>query len=111
MRKITKEAARAFTLGRKFKKANTQVCSGMMLLHGNLIAEWGKDNELFISCAGWNTPTTRERINGLLTHLGFPFALFQKDFALFESKDGKELDPSGWFSVSLEGGFTQVARS
>lgn len=33
-------------------------------LHGNTIAELSADG-LFITSAGWKTPTTKERLNGL----------------------------------------------
>ncbi len=70
MRKITEQACYAFENGAVYKNGNTFVRDGQMLLHGNVIAEW---NSLFntmnktinITLAGWNTNTTRERLNGL----------------------------------------------
>ena len=68
MRKITSNAIAAFNSARNFKDGNTEVQSGdgitHLLLHGNAIAR--KDSTgLSINLCGWNTPTTRERLNGL----------------------------------------------
>jgi len=74
MREITRQAIQAFTYNRNFKKSNTKVkyscrenypsswkCE--LFLHGNLIAY--KDcHGFFISSAGWQTVTTKERLNG-----------------------------------------------
>jgi hypothetical protein len=67
-RQITENAVRAFLLGDNFKQSNTEVhadCTGVrMYLFGNLIAN-RVGNRLQITTAGWNTATTRERLNGL----------------------------------------------
>ena len=68
MKKITEQAVSAFKSDRSFLSGNTQVRknNGMteLLLHGNVIAK--KDcGDLWINLCGWNTPTTRERLNGL----------------------------------------------
>ena len=69
MRKITKEAVDAFINCVNYKNSNTEVLtigpdSSMMLLHNNLIAS-KTPNGIKVSLAGWNTPTTRERLNGI----------------------------------------------
>ena len=67
-RQITGNAVQAFLLGDNFKQSNTEVhadCAGVrMYLFGNLIAN-RVGNRLQITTAGWNTTTTRERLNGL----------------------------------------------
>lgn len=67
-RQITENAVRAFLLGDNFNQSNTTVqadCTGVrMYLFGNLIAN-RVGNRLQITTAGWNTVTTRERLNGL----------------------------------------------
>jgi hypothetical protein len=63
-RKITEEAVRAFYNGEKFQRDNMLVTDRMMYLHGNLIAKI-EDGELKISTCGWNTVTTKDRLNGL----------------------------------------------
>lgn len=68
MRKITEEAIDAFENGRRFKKANTEVYVDLettkLILHGNTIAV--KDYRgLLVRTAGWNSNTTRDRLNGI----------------------------------------------
>ena len=82
MRKISKLAARAFIEGREFRRDNTEVvvcevihCKRKELrLHGNVIARQTSAargyQPLKITLAGWPTPTTRERLNTLLTEMG-----------------------------------------
>ena len=69
MRKITKESIKAFYDREPFKKSNMIVENEngetRLKLFGNTIATLNKFNELFITTAGWNTNTTRERLNGL----------------------------------------------
>jgi hypothetical protein len=71
MRKITKEAVERFINGGNiFKSDNTRVdCSSHtnhMYLHDNLIAVNDHiSGRIRVSLAGWNTKTTRERLNGI----------------------------------------------
>lgn len=71
MRKITKEAVHAFLNGTDYKNANTEVTRGALFLHGNKIAEFQSlfpadgNKNINITLSGWNTNTTRERLNGL----------------------------------------------
>lgn len=72
-RKISIEATNAFIKSKPFKMANTEVLvneysSGgtltQLLLHGNVIAE-SSDTGLKITNAGWQSNTTKERLNAL----------------------------------------------
>lgn len=69
MRKITKESIKAFYNRKPFKKSNMLVENKegktYLRLFDNIIAKLDKNNELFITTAGWNSVTTRERLNGL----------------------------------------------
>jgi hypothetical protein len=71
MRKITREAVDAFYGGYNMKNGNTVVKDGAMYLYGSKIAEFASlfNNDgnatINITLAGWNTNTTRERLNGL----------------------------------------------
>ena len=70
MRKITKEVVGAFNRGESRKIGNTQSLEyqyGVSLfLFGNRIALKNReDNELYVSLCGWDTVTTRERLNGI----------------------------------------------
>lgn len=64
MRQITEIMANAFWNGETKKLANTEVKNKEMYLHGNKIA-WVENNKLYFTLCGWNTVTTRERLNGL----------------------------------------------
>jgi len=67
-RKITQESVDAFYNNRRFNKSNmsVEILDGQTLLklHGNTIA--GIDCKgTWITDAGWETRTTKERLNGL----------------------------------------------
>jgi len=82
MRKITEDAANALKAGKKFKRGNTEVLGGMMFLHGNRIA-WLDGHVLRLSLCGWATPTTRERVNGVLSVMGVNANIYQEKFEQF----------------------------
>lgn len=71
MRKITEDAIRAFNNNEDFKRANTEVWNDKevgvtyLVLHGNTIAKKTHGGKLFISTCGWETSTTKDRLNGL----------------------------------------------
>ena len=68
-RKITNESVNKFLSRETFKKSNMEVdqCYGQfrLKLHGNVIAVLDEFNMLSISNAGWESTTTKERLNGL----------------------------------------------
>ena len=68
-RKITQESVSAFLAGRKFKKGNMSVENELgytkLKLHGNTIATIDALGVMSISNAGWQSNTTKERLNGL----------------------------------------------
>lgn len=90
MRKITQESVRAFEQNKNFKKQNTQVVyledtrhiKTIMYLHNNLIAV-KVNGELYITNAGWESNTTKERLNGLPG-----VSIYQKNFVWY--LNGKE---------------------
>lgn len=69
MRKITKESIKAFYNREPFEKSNMIIENKegktYLKLFNNVIATLDEINELFITTAGWNNVTTRERLNGL----------------------------------------------
>lgn len=110
MRKITREAADAFVNGRNFSKQNMTVSHGsdgiqgggvvsQMYLHGNLIA-FQDGTHLRMTLAGWNTTTTRERLNGLLIVLGKGLGpgFYQKDFAPYYGEH--EIESDEWIIIT-----------
>ena len=62
-------AAAAFTLEEPFNSNNTVVYVNThpikLVLHGNTIASKKPHGRISITLAGWNTPTTRARLNAL----------------------------------------------
>ena len=92
MNKITRDAVRAFRNGNDFKRGNTQVKTYAhsnyreLLLHGNVIADMNEDG-LYISSCGWETATTKERLNGLPN-----VSIYQRNFQWF--LNGEEWDGS-----------------
>ena len=75
MRKITETMAQAFAEGVAKKNGNTVVAVDSvyveMRLHGNVIAK-RKHNErkVQINTCGWQSVTTKERLNGVLGYYG-----------------------------------------
>jgi len=78
MRKITQDAVRAFLAGEEFSRDNTRVeirrfkqapvNSVILLLHNNPIARYVQNlgvSSLQVCDGGWQTSTTKERLNGL----------------------------------------------
>jgi len=70
MRKVTETIAESFYKGFKKTVSNTHTDGVNVWLHGNKIAWRNQDNTLSVTLAGWGTPTTRERINGILETFG-----------------------------------------
>ena len=65
MRKITREIVAAFMNREKKTIGNSRTDKTTLYLHDNAIAMHCLDGSMKITTAGWNTPTTRERLNGL----------------------------------------------
>lgn len=97
MRKIEKDMIGAISGGFDWKSSNTTVTfdgdDWEVRLHGNLIARCERGN-LEVSVAGWNTHTTRSRVNAILRHVGTRSKLAhlkQKNFELVAVyRDGTE---------------------
>lgn len=106
MRKITKEIACAWVQGKPMKMGNTMTASNRVWLHGNCIAV-KQSNPLrwSFSLAGWNTQTTRERLNGLLFAIGAEGAGYRqyKGDAYFTDLLGEEtkIDPETWQTIKF----------
>lgn len=89
MRKITQDAIRAFNNNQPFKRGNTQVVLSEALginytslkLHGNTIAYkviGDVGTGLFIQDGGWQSNTTKERLNGISG-----VSIYQRNFQWF----------------------------
>ena len=79
MKKITERICNAFLDGIRLKISNTLTEKAAIWLHGNKIAFWATDEILMINLRGWNTVTTRERLNGLLTMLNSDWRIVQRN--------------------------------
>lgn len=64
MRKITQAVCSAFEAQRPLTTGNSSTDGLALYLHGNKIAQHTSEG-LMVSTAGWDTNTTRERLNGL----------------------------------------------
>lgn len=81
MRKETREIMTAFLHEIPARAARTSTDGRAVYLHGNKIAWRDAEGDVWATLAGWGTPTTRERLNGLCATFpafsGFGFS--QKD--------------------------------
>ena len=89
MRKVTQQIKEAWTNRKACTIGNTCTDGETVWLHGNAIVRRDKYNNIEFNVCGWNTVTTRERINGILG-----VGLHQKDFSLYRS--GVACPDSGW---------------
>ena len=100
MRKIEQEMNRAIRYRHNFSKANTSVrcykVNGVttemdVFLHGNHIASLDTvSNHLTIKDGGWQSVTTKSRLNALLDEFVPSMGIFQKDWVWYlrDSLDG-----------------------
>lgn len=100
-RKITKDSVKAFLSGENFRRDNTEVRSTgesiHLYLHGSCIATrtpWNGD--ICINNQGYQTVTTKERLNGLLYALGLA-PIYQKNFKWY--RDDEEFPSDTWVQI------------
>ena len=98
MRKITQKIATAFINGESLKIKNTETDGQSVWLHGNEIAR-KTDNGLEVTLAGWNTVTTRERVNGICELWGSNLRFVQRDFEAFTQSASNGFE--SWVSDSV----------
>jgi len=109
MRKIAQDAARAFCNNRKFSRDNTQVRTSTtigdkpmteLILHGHVIAR-RRNDQLFVTQAGWPTVTTKSRLNALLDELNSGTRFFQKNHEQYLGGNSWTIpiDSRGWYKV------------
>jgi len=99
-RKISIDAANALMNKQSFKRSNTQVIvydsktsrTANLELHGNVVAVLNGTNELVITTSGWETVTTKDRLNALPG-----VSIHQKDYQWYLNNlpwDGDWVEPS-----------------
>ena len=91
MRKVTQQIKEAFERGEAKTVGNTTTDGNTVWLHGNAIVKRDPDGLIRWSLAGWNTPTTRERVNGIVN-----VGVHQVNFEAV--LNGQTIDPSDWFA-------------
>jgi hypothetical protein len=69
MRKVEKVVCGAFVRGERCRRSNTFTDGRSLWLFGNLIARWRR-GRIWGTLAGWNTVTTRSRLNAVATISG-----------------------------------------
>ena len=95
MRKVTTQIKTAFEQGTSLKVGNTETDGKTVWLHGNAIVKRDPDGLVRWSLAGWNTPTTRERVNGIANANVFQFK--------FEPVlNGQVINSSDWFASNTK---------
>ena len=96
-RQVTEKTIRKFLNNENFKLSSTEVKTDMeitrLYLFGNCIARKNNlTNKIEITLAGYNTVTTRERLNGLPN-----VNICSKNFTPY--LNGKEIDSDSWYTV------------
>tara|TARA_B100001113_G_scaffold344364_1_gene332733 strand:+ start:842 stop:1156 length:315 start_codon:yes stop_codon:yes gene_type:complete len=97
MRKIEEQMNRAIRNRQRWQSGNTSVIIGHenevdVYLHGNHIATVSP-NAIRIFDGGWQSNTTKSRLNALLYEFQYGARVFQKNFEWFLSKrNGQTLD-------------------
>ena len=88
MRKIERQMQAAIATRTDWHKSNTSVdvdSEGFtsVRLHGNRIAEIDPNGDITLSSCGWDTPTTKSRLNAILDVFFSGLHIFQKDFTWY----------------------------
>lgn len=82
MRDVTMKIVKAWNNGEKRAIRNTRTDGQRIYLHGNCIVK-RENGEVYISTNGWNTLTTRERLNGVLKSLDLMASIHQHKHELY----------------------------
>ena len=80
MRQVTKHIVNSFLSGQRDQISNSMTDGKSLYLWGNEIARFNSDGKLEISLCGYNTVTTRERLNGVLSLGGYNLRVSSKNF-------------------------------
>ena len=95
MRKIERLMNDAITAERDWKSGNTMVSNAdgvsFVFLHGNCIAQVG-DTFVRLFDGGWQTNTTKSRLNAILAVHGTGERVFQKNFNWFVSTNDGDVE-------------------
>tara|TARA_Y100000401_G_C8227631_1_gene176524 strand:- start:231 stop:548 length:318 start_codon:yes stop_codon:yes gene_type:complete len=104
MRKIERQMNNAIRTGRNFSSANTSVNhdseGANVFLHGNHIATV-KDNSILLFDGGWQSNTTKSRLNALCYEFSYGARVFQKNFEWFVGYKNVSEDFVNGFELAL----------
>tara|TARA_R100001082_G_C4304334_1_gene133886 strand:- start:338 stop:661 length:324 start_codon:yes stop_codon:yes gene_type:complete len=97
MRQIERNMNRAIRNGANFSSSNTSVVSedgvSIVRLHGNHIATINKATDsVVLFDGGWQSNTTKSRINALCDEFAYGCRVFQKQFEWFVSTRSGTVD-------------------
>ena len=97
MRKIEQQMVKAIRNGVAWSSGNTCTtfdnqgkpgCNTLVYLHGHHIATVCNDGTVKVCDAGWQTNTTKSRLNAIITEFyNYTAGIFQKDFEWFITDD------------------------
>ena len=92
MRKIESEMQAAIVQRRNWSKSNTSVSvdslgNTFVTLHGNLIATIFNNGDMKLSSCGWQTVTTKSRLNAILDVFFHNVRIVQKQFEWYIDGD------------------------
>ena len=87
MRKIEKQMNSAIVDGRNWSKDNTRVevakDGTFVYLHGHNIATISNEGDIRLSSSGWETFTTKTRLNAILDCFVHNIGIFQRDWVWY----------------------------
>lgn len=105
MRKVTQRVVEAWSQGRKLTVNNTRTDGTSIWLFDKEIVRIVNNNDVMFTFAGYGTPTTRDRLNAVLTQYGI--SVYQRkgaQMATVSRYNGVDatmtLDEDVWHSVS-----------
>lgn len=104
MRKIERQMNQAIRTGNNFSSSNTTVKhfdgDAEVYLHGNHIATV-MSNSIIIKDGGWQSNTTKSRLNALCYEFSYGARVFQKNFEWFVGYKNVSEDFVNGFELAL----------
>ena len=104
MRKIEQQMNNAIANSKDWKNGNTEVvnCNGesFVYLHGNHIATLG-DDFVRIFDGGWQSNTTKSRLNAILHEFAYGVGVFQKNWEWFVCNNNKTEDFTNGMEIAF----------
>ena len=99
MRQETRKVCSAFVRRKPARAARTHTNGTALYLFGKRIAWWEDDSSLRVTMCGWGTPTTRDRLNGVMDLLFDTRPFHQKKGEQYYNND--RIDPDAVLTFHL----------